>query len=160
MEDQAMAAATEAEREIKAGKYRGALHGVPIAVKDLCYTRGVRTMGGTRVLRDFVPDEDATVVTKLRDAGAIVLGKLNLTEGAMGGYNAERGIPVNPWNAGRWPGVSSSGSGVATAAGLCFASIGTDTGGSIPLLGEWPCRAQADLRTRQPPRRARPVAIS
>jgi len=131
MEDQAMAAATEAEREIKAGKYRGALHGVPVAVKDLCYTRGVRTMGGTRVLSDFVPDEDATVVTKLHDAGAIVLGKLNLTEGAMGGYNSDRGIPLNPWDAGRWPGVSSSGSGVATAAGLCFAAIGTDTGGSI-----------------------------
>jgi amidase len=131
MEDQAMSAATEAEREIKAGKYRGALHGVPVAVKDLCYTRGVRTTGGTRVLRDFVPDQDATVVTKIQSAGAIVLGKLNLTEGAAAGYNPERGIPVNPWNASRWPGASSSGSGVATAAGLCFAAIGTDTGGSI-----------------------------
>jgi amidase len=131
MEDQAMTAATEAERDINAGKYRGTLHGVPIAVKDLCYTRGVRTMGGTRVLRDFVPDEDATVVAKLHAAGAILLGKLNLTEGAMGGYNPELGIPLNPWNPARWPGASSSGSGVATAAGLCFAAIGTDTGGSI-----------------------------
>ena len=131
MEDQAMAAATAAERDINAGKYRGPLHGVPIAVKDLCYTRGVRTMGGTRVLRDFVPDQDGTVVAKLHAAGAILLGKLNLTEGAMGGYNPELRIPLNPWNQARWPGVSSSGSGVATAAGLCFAAIGTDTGGSI-----------------------------
>jgi amidase len=131
MEGQAMAAATEAEREISAGKYRGPLHGVPVAVKDLCYTRGVRTMGGTKVLRDFVPDEDATVVARMHEAGAVLLGKLNLTEGAMGGYSPEFGIPLNPWNADRWPGVSSSGSGVATAAGLCFAAIGTDTGGSI-----------------------------
>ena len=131
MEDQAMAAAAEAEREINAGKYRGPLHGVPVAVKDLCYTRGVRTMGGAKVLKDFVPDEDATVVARLHSVGAILLGKLNLTEGAMGGYNPEFGIPLNPWNADRWPGASSSGSGTATAAGLCFAAIGTDTGGSI-----------------------------
>jgi amidase len=91
----------------------------------------VRTMGGTKVLRDFVPDEDATVVARMHEAGAVLLGKLNLTEGAMGGYSPEFGIPLNPWNADRWPGVSSSGSGVATAAGLCFAAIGTDTGGSI-----------------------------
>jgi amidase len=131
MADPAMAAAAEAEREINAGKYRGPLHGVPIAVKDLCYTRGVRTMAGMAVLKDFVPDEDATVVTKLRDAGAIILGKLNLTEGAMGGYNPVMGIPLNPWDTSRWPGVSSSGSGVAAAAGLCFAAVGSDTGGSI-----------------------------
>lgn len=131
MADQAIAAATAAEQEINAGKYRGALHGVPIAVKDLCFTRGVRTMAGTRVLEDFIPGEDATVVTRLNAAGAILLGKLNLTEGAMVGYNPQRGIPRNPWDITRWPGASSSGSGVATAAGLCFAAIGTDTGGSI-----------------------------
>jgi amidase len=131
MADQAMAAAAEAEREINAGKYRGPLHGVPIAVKDLCYTRGVRTMAGIAVLKDFVPDEDATVVRKLRDAGAVILGKLNLTEGAMIGYHPDMGIPLNPWNTTRWPGGSSSGSGAAAAAGLCFAAIGTDTGGSI-----------------------------
>lgn len=131
MADQAMSAATEAEREINAGNYRGPLHGVPVAVKDLFYTRGVRTMGGTQVLKDFVPDEDATVVAKLSSAGAIILGKLNLTEGAMVGYNPELAIPLNPWNTGRWPGASSSGSGAATAAGLCFAALGTDTGGSI-----------------------------
>ena len=131
MADRAMAQAETAEREIAAGRYRGPLHGVPIGVKDLCFTKGVRTMGGTRVLEDFVPRFDATVVEKLNAAGAVLLGKLNLTEGAMGGYHPDRDIPVNPWDAGRWSGASSSGSGVATAAGLCFASLGSDTGGSI-----------------------------
>ena len=131
MTDSALAAAAEAEREIAAGRYRGPLHGVPVAVKDLCFTRGVPTMGGMKVLRDFVPEYDATVVAKLEVAGAIVLGKLNLTEGAMVGYHRDFEIPVNPWGEELWAGVSSSGSGVATAAGLCFASIGTDTGGSI-----------------------------
>jgi amidase len=131
MADQAIAAATAAEKEINDGAYRGPLHGVPIAVKDLLYTRGVRTMAGTKVLEDFVPNEDATVVERLNAAGAIMLGKLNLTEGAMAGYNPQRGIPLNPWDTTRWPGASSSGSGAATAAGLCFAAIGTDTGGSI-----------------------------
>jgi amidase len=131
MADQARADAKAAEEEITSGKHRGPLHGVPIAVKDLCYTKGVRTMGGSPVLKDFVPESDGTVVQKLREAGAVILGKLNLTEGALVGYHASLGIPLNPWNTDRWPGASSSGSGVATAAGLCFAAIGTDTGGSI-----------------------------
>lgn len=131
MADDALAAARVAESEIQGGRYRGPLHGVPIAVKDLCYTRGVRTMGALAVLSDFVPDYDATVVTRLTDAGAVLLGKLNLTEGAMAGYHPDFDIPVNPWDAGLWTGVSSSGSGVATAAGLCFGSLGSDTGGSI-----------------------------
>ena len=118
------------KREIAAGPYRGPLHGVPVAVKDLCYTKGVPTMGGTPVLRGFVPDVDGTVVAKLRSAGAVILGKLNFTEGAMAGHHPDMGIPVNPWDPAMWPGVSSSGSGVATAAGLCYAAIGTDTGGS------------------------------
>ena len=109
----------------------GPLHGIPIAVKDLCYTEGVRTMGGTAVLENFIPKYDATVITKLKNAGAILLGKLNLTEGAMGGYNPRRQVPRNPWNTERWAGSSSSGSGVATAAGLCTGSLGSDTGGSI-----------------------------
>jgi amidase len=133
MADHALAAARAAEREIQSGSYRGPLHGVPIAVKDLCYTKGVRTMGGLKVLADFVPDHDATVVSKLEAAGAVLLGKLNLTEGAMVGYHRDFDIPVNPWGEELWAGVSSSGSGVATAAGLCFASLGTDTGGSIRL---------------------------
>ena len=129
--EQALADARTAERDIRAGKYRGPLHGVPIGIKDLCYTKGIRTMGGTAVRRDFLPSFDATVVSKLRDAGAIVLGKLNLSEGAGAGYNPSFDVPLNPWNPDRWPGMSSSGSGVAVAAGLCFAAIGTDTGGSI-----------------------------
>ena len=131
MADSALASARAADREIAAGNYRGGLHGVPIAVKDLCFTTGVATMGGAQVLRDFVPDFDGTVVRKLNDAGAVILGKLNLTEGAMAGYNPEFDIPVNPWGADRWSGASSSGSGVATAAGLCYGSLGSDTGGSI-----------------------------
>jgi amidase len=131
MSDEAREGARAAEREIAAGKYRGPLHGVPIAVKDLCYTKGIRTMGGTAVRRDFVPDVDATVVSKLRGAGAVLLGKLSLSEGATAGYNPALDVPLNPWNPDRWPGMSSSGSGVATAAGLCYAAIGTDTGGSI-----------------------------
>jgi len=131
MEDEAMASARNAEAEILAGQYRGPLHGIPIGVKDLCHTRGVPTAGGTKVFADLVPEFDATVVAKLRAAGAVILGKLTLCEGAMGPYHPELEVPVNPWDATRWSGVSSSGSGVATAAGLCVASIGTDTGGSI-----------------------------
>ena len=131
MKEQALTAARAAEQEIRTGKYRGPLHGVPIAVKDLCYTKGIRTMGGTPVLKGFVPGVDATVVSKLHDAGAVLLGKLNLTEGAMAGYHPDFDVPLNPWAPSRWPGLSSSGSAVATAAGLCFGAIGTDTGGSI-----------------------------
>src|SRR6185295_7818726 len=129
--DPALAQARAAEREIAAGRVRGPLHGVPIAVKDLCFTRGVRTMGGTKALAEHVPSVDATVVARLAEAGAVLLGKLNTTEGAMGGYHPEFKIPVNPWRADRYAGASSSGSGVATAAGLCFGSLGSDTGGSI-----------------------------
>ncbi len=131
MYEQAREAAQIAEQEITSGKYRGLLHGIPIAVKDLCFTQGVRTMGGAKVLKDHIPDYDSTIVKRLKNAGAVLLGKLNLTEGAMGGYHPEFDIPINPWNPERWTGSSSSGSGVATAAGLCAASIGSDTGGSI-----------------------------
>ena len=131
MADSAMAAAQRAEQEISTGVYHGPLHGVPIAVKDLCFTKGVRTMGAAKVLADHVPTFDATVIAKLETAGVVLLGKLNLTEGAMGGYNPEFDIPKNPWNPDRWTGSSSSGSGVATAAGLCIGSLGSDTGGSI-----------------------------
>ncbi len=130
-EELALSQATAAERELRAGSWRGPLHGVPVAVKDLCATNGVRTMGGSTVFADNVTDFDATVVTRLRDAGAVLLGKLNLTEGAMGGYNPQLAYPENPWGEGRFPGASSSGSGTATAAGLTFASLGSDTGGSI-----------------------------
>ncbi len=129
--DQALPDAQLADQQIANHEYRGPLHGVPIAVKDLCFTQGHRTSGGTAVLSDFVPKFDATVVTKLRQAGAIILGKLNLAEGAMAAYNPKFHAPINPWKRSLSPGGSSSGSGVATAAGLCFASLGTDTGGSI-----------------------------
>ena len=131
MHDQALADAHAAEQEIAGGRYRGPLHGVPIAVKDLCYTKGVRTMGGSAVYRDLIPSFDSTVVAKLREAGAVLLGKLNLTEGATAGYSPTFDVPRNPWNVDYWPGLSSSGSSVAVAAGLCFAATGTDTGGSI-----------------------------
>ena len=131
MKDQALEEAEVATRMLKDGKDLGALHGIPIAVKDLCYTKGTKTMGGTAVLEDFVPDFDSTVVSKLKSAGAVLLGKLNLTEGAMGGYNPRRQAPKNPWNFSKWAGSSSSGSGSATAAGLCTGSLGSDTGGSI-----------------------------
>ncbi len=131
MHEQAITSAQNAEKEIATGNYRGPLHGVPIAVKDLCFTKGVRTMGGCKVMENHVPSYDATVITKLTNAGAILIGKLNLTEGAMRGYHPEFEIHVNPWNKDKWVGNSSSGSGVATALGLCFGSLGSDTGGSI-----------------------------
>ena len=131
MSDSAKKSAEELTKELESGVDRGPLHGIPIAVKDLCYTKGVETMGGTAVLQDFVPSFDSTVVNKLRDSGAIILGKLNLTEGAMGGYNPKRQVPRNPWNHNKWAGSSSSGSGAATAMGLCAGSLGSDTGGSI-----------------------------
>ncbi|MBM12367.1 MAG: Asp-tRNA(Asn)/Glu-tRNA(Gln) amidotransferase GatCAB subunit A [Chloroflexi bacterium] len=131
MADQARASAQAAEQAIAAGNYLGPLHGVPIAVKDLCFTKGVATMGATKALMNNVTDFDCTVVQKLNAAGAVILGKLNLTEGAMAGYNPEFQVPVNPWGADLWSGASSSGSGVATASGLCYGSLGSDTGGSI-----------------------------
>ena len=113
------------------GQALGPLHGVPIAVKDLCWTAGIPTAAGMQIYKDFVPDQDATVVKRLREAGAVLLGKLQMTESAFSGHHPLTVVPVNPWEASAWTGVSSSGSGVATAAGLCFGSLGTDTGGSI-----------------------------
>jgi amidase len=129
--DLALAQARQADSEIARGAFRGPLHGVPIAVKDLCYTKGIVTAGGMPIHKDYRPDRDATVVTRLREAGAVLLGKLQLTEGAFGAHHPAIDPPVNPWSAPHWTGVSSSGSGVATAVGLCFGSLGSDTGGSI-----------------------------
>ncbi|MCG8415181.1 MAG: amidase [Pseudomonadales bacterium] len=129
--DLALQQAELAEQAIQSGHYLGLLHGIPVAVKDLCYTKDIPTVGGLQVRRDFVPDFNGSVVESLAAAGAVLLGKLNLTEGALSAYNPEFPIPVNPWDSQLWSGVSSSGSGVAVAAGLCFAAIGTDTGGSI-----------------------------
>jgi amidase len=131
LDESALRQAEAADSEIAAGKYRGPLHGVPVAVKDLCWTKGVATTCASKVLRDFRPDSNATVVDRFEAAGAVLLGKLHLTEFAMAWYHPEIPGPLNPWNPELWPGASSSGSGAATAAGLCYASIGTDTGGSI-----------------------------
>lgn len=129
--EQALATAARLDADRVAGRPLGALHGVPIALKDLLSTAGVRTTCGTRVLRDWIPDEDAHVVTRLVQAGAVVLGKVKLTEGAFSNHHPEVEAPRNPWNAAHWTGVSSSGSGVCVAARLAHGAIGTDTGGSI-----------------------------
>jgi amidase len=104
---------------------------VPIAVKDLCWTKDAPTAAGMKIYRNNRPGEDATVVTRLKEAGAVILGKLQLTEGAYADHHPEIDPPRNPWDETLWPGASSSGSGVATAAGLCYGSLGSDTGGSI-----------------------------
>lgn len=129
--DRALAQAVAAEAEIAGGHYRGPLHGIPLAVKDLCFMKETVTTCGSQMLTEWRPDQNATALWKLQQAGAIILGKLHLTEFALRWHHPYRPIPLNPWGEGRWPGVSSSGSGVATAAGLCFGAIGTDTGGSI-----------------------------
>ncbi len=131
MGEAALVQAKAAEAEIMRGEIRSPLHGVPIAVKDLCWTRGVPTAAGMTIYREFRPTDDATVVRKLYDAGAVILGKLQLTEGAYADHHPDIKPPVNPWNADYWSGASSSGSGVATAAGMCYGSLGSDTGGSI-----------------------------
>ena len=132
MDEQALERAAEADTLRGQGKKLGPLHGVPIAVKDLCHKIGAPTTAGHSFRKGLISDTDATVVARLEAAGAIILGKLATTEGAMAGYHRDFDVPRNPWgNLDRWPGVSSGGSGVATAAGLCFASLGTDTGGSI-----------------------------
>lgn len=133
MGEQALDRARQAEAEIMQGNYRGPLHGIPVGLKDLIYTKGVRTTAGSRVLRDFVPVFDATVVTKLQRAGAVVIGKHNMHEFAAGAtnQNAHYGDARNPWDTTRMTGGSSGGSAAAVAAGLCYAAIGSDTGGSI-----------------------------
>jgi amidase len=137
MADHALADAQAADKAIGAGHILGPLHGVPIAVKDLCWTAGTKTAAGMTIHANNIPKEDGTVVRKLREAGAVILGKLQLTEGAYADHHPNITPPVNPWGAGQWPGASSSGSGVATAAGLCYGSLGSDTGGSI----RFPCAA-------------------
>jgi amidase len=137
MADVAMAEAASAEEEIAAGHYRGPLHGVPIAVKDLFWTKGFPTAAGMAIYKDFRPHDDATAVRRLKEAGAVLLGKLQMTEGAYSDHHPSVTPPENPWNADYWPGISSSGPGVATASGLCFGALASDTGGSI----RWPSAA-------------------
>ena len=130
--EEAMEAARVASQAIVGGDYLGPMHGVPVAIKDQFNTKGIRTTGGSTILKDFVPDEDSTVVANLKKAGAILLGKLNLSEFARGdSFYHPYGTPHNPWDLERSPGTSSSGSAAATAAFLCATSLGEDTGGSI-----------------------------
>lgn len=129
--EHALAQARQAEQDIVNSNYRGPLHGIPVAVKDLLFTKGIRTTCSSTILSDWIPDQDATAVQKLYAAGSVLLGKTNMTEFALSGYHPDLPVPVNPWSAEHWPGVSSSGSGVATAAHLAFATLGSDTGGSI-----------------------------
>lgn len=129
--DDALSAARGLDEKRRAGEPLGLLHGVPIGIKDLLFTKGLPTASGTRVMADFRPDFDATVVTRLRQAGAVLIGKTQLTEGAFGSHHPSINAPINPWDQDLWSGVSSSGSGVAVAAGMVFGAIGSDTGGSV-----------------------------
>ncbi|TMD33466.1 MAG: amidase, partial [Chloroflexi bacterium] len=128
MEDSARDQAARADREIAGRRWRGPLHGIPVGVKDLCYTAGTATGAGSKVMEGFVPEHDATVVTRLKEGGAVIVGKTVTHEFAYG-----QDIPPtrNPWNTECYPGGSSAGSGVAVAVGSAFAAVGTDTGGSI-----------------------------
>lgn len=132
-EEQALLAASRAEREIEQGQYRGALHGIPFSIKDNLATQGVRTTAGSKILADWVPDHDATVVERLKQAGAILLGKTNMHEWALGGttINPFYGTTRNPWNAEYIAGGSSGGSAAAVAADLCLGSLGTDSAQSV-----------------------------
>ena len=128
MEESARRDASAADDDLGRGTWRGPLHGIPVGVKDLCYTRGVPTQAGSRVLEGFVPDYDATVVRRLAGGGAVIVGKTVTHEFAYG-----QDVPPtrNPWRTDCYPGGSSAGSGVAVAVGSAFGAIGTDTGGSI-----------------------------
>ena len=131
LRDRALSRAEAADQETAKGISRGPLHGVPVGVKDLCNTRFAPTGAGTTMLRDTTPDHDATVVERLEQGGAVILGKLSMTEGAYTSHHPDNPGPLNPWSPDHWVGSSSTGSGVATAAGLCYGAIGSDTGGSI-----------------------------
>ncbi len=133
--DLARAQARDAGNEIAAGRYRGPLHGIPVAVKDLFATKGIRTTAGSRILADWIPEEDATVVRMLGEAGAVLLGKLGLHEFAYGvsSVNPHFGDVHNPWDTTKIPGGSSGGSAVAVVAGEAYAALGSDTGGSIRI---------------------------
>ena len=135
MEESALADARRADRELARGKRRSAIHGMPVSLKDLFYTRGVRTTAGSKILADFVPRRDAEVVRRLRAAGAVIIGKNNLHEWAYGvsSTNPHYGAVRNPHDTERIPGGSSGGSAAAIAASMGAASLGTDTGGSIRI---------------------------
>jgi len=135
--DVALEAAKVAEQEIAQGKHRGPMHGVPVAVKDQIHTKGILTTGGSPVFSGHVPTEDATVIANLKESGAVLLGKLNMTEFATTGLSHQFDPPRNPWDLARSTGGSSSGSGAATAAFLCGSALGEDTGGSVRFPASW-----------------------
>ena len=132
--EEALGEAYEREKELASGVSRGPLHGVPVGIKEQIDVLGWPTTGGSAILREAVAERDATVTSRLREAGAIILGKLNMTELAIAEtIEFPYGTPMNPWNPDRSPGSSSAGSGTATAASLCAATLGGDTGGSIRI---------------------------
>lgn len=131
LKESALQTAAQRDAQRAQGLPLGPLHGAPIAIKDLLYTQGITTASGTLVMQDFSPSFDATVVARLEKAGAVIIGKTQLTEGAFGQHHPAIAPPINPWDKSAWSGVSSSGSGVSVAAGLAFAALGSDTGGSI-----------------------------
>ncbi len=129
--DDALRDAEDADARRTRGDALGPLHGVPVAVKDLCAMAGTPTRAGGFFSTGFSSTDTATVVTRLQDAGAIIIAKAQLTEGAWGSHHPDVATPVNPWAEDRWSGASSSGSGVSVAAGLAYGAVGTDTAGSI-----------------------------
>lgn len=131
--DIARAQADQADKDIKAGNYKGQLHGVPIALKDICDLEGVPTTAAMPLRQNHVAAADATVTRRLKDAGAVILGKLNMAEGAYAAHPEPYGPMVNPWDAEAWSGASSGGSGISTAAGLAFGAVASETGGSIRI---------------------------
>ena len=135
--DEAIQAAREAERALAQGNHLGPMHGIPVAVKDQAWTKGIRTTVGSTILSDSAPDEDATIIAKLKSAGAVLLGKANQTEFAITAFTHRYSTPLNPWNPDYYAGGSSSGSCTATGAFLCATSLGEDTGGSIRMPANW-----------------------
>ncbi|HUS07967.1 MAG TPA: amidase [Bryobacteraceae bacterium] len=135
MEESARAEASRADAELASGRDRGPLHGIPVAVKDLFLTKGIRTTAGSKIFAGYIPDRDATVLTKLRAAGAVIVGKTHLHELAYGvtSNNPHFGPVRNPHDPNRIPGGSSGGSGAAVASGMVLMAMGTDTGGSIRI---------------------------
>ena len=135
--EEARVTARVAEKEIMAGRHRGPLHGIPYGLKDNFNTKGIRTTAASRLMLDFVPDEDATLHARLRSAGAILLGKLNTWEFGTGTGVVQADLPFplarNPWDNTRFSGGSSTGPGVAVAAGTAIAALGSDTGGSVRI---------------------------
>ena len=135
--DEALQAARDAEQAIARGNHLGPMHGIPVAVKDQLWSKGIRSTGGSRILADFFPGDDATAIANLKRAGAVLLGKTNMTEFAITGFSHRFSYPRNPWDLNTCPGGSSSGSGAATAAFLCATSLGEDTSGSLRRPAAW-----------------------